>query len=68
MADLTIKAMKAGKAVLLEKPASNNGENMRRIVDAAAKSTALLQIGYMMRQGSWSTLRATCWRGSSWAG
>jgi len=52
MADLTIKAMKAGKAVLLEKPASNNVENMRRIVDAAGQVTALLQIGYMMRQGS----------------
>ena len=50
MADLTVKALQAGKAVLLEKPASNNPENMKRIVDAARRSKALLQIGYMMRQ------------------
>jgi predicted dehydrogenase len=52
MADLTVKALQAGKAVLLEKPAANNPENLKRIVDAAGKSGTLLQIGYMMRQGS----------------
>ncbi|MGA2380642.1 MAG: Gfo/Idh/MocA family oxidoreductase [Spirochaetia bacterium] len=52
MADLTIMALEAGKAVLLEKPAANNPENMKRIVEASRKSTSLLQIGYMMRQGS----------------
>jgi len=52
MADLTIKALEAGKAVLLEKPAANNPENMKRIVEASRKSTALLQVGYMMRQAS----------------
>jgi len=52
MADITIKALEAGKAVLLEKPAANNPVNMKRIVEASRKSTALLQIGYMMRQGS----------------
>ena len=52
MAALTIKALQAGKAVLLEKPAANNPENMKRIVEASRKSKALLQIGYMMRQGS----------------
>jgi predicted dehydrogenase len=52
MADLTVKALQAGKAVLLEKPAANNLANMKRIVEAARKSKGLLQIGYMMRQGS----------------
>jgi predicted dehydrogenase len=52
MADLTIKALEAGKAVLLEKPAANNPVNMKRIVEASRKSTALLQVGYMMRQAS----------------
>jgi predicted dehydrogenase len=52
MADLAVKALEAGKAVLLEKPAANNPENMKRIVDASRKSRSLLQIGYMMRQGS----------------
>lgn len=52
MADLTIKALQAGKAVLLEKPAANNLPNMKRIVDATGKSGSLLQIGYMMRQGT----------------
>jgi predicted dehydrogenase len=52
MADITITALKAGKAVLLEKPAANNPANMRRIVAAWRKGTALLQVGYMMRQAS----------------
>jgi predicted dehydrogenase len=52
MAELTVRALQAGKAVLLEKPAANNQENMRRIVEAARRSKSLLQIGYMMRQGS----------------
>ncbi len=52
MADLTVQALQAGKAVLLEKPASNNRENMKRIVEAHRRGKALLQIGYMMRQGS----------------
>jgi predicted dehydrogenase len=52
MADITVRALAAGKAVLLEKPAANNPENMRLIVEAARKAKALVQIGYMMRQGS----------------
>ncbi len=52
MADIAIAALKAGKAVLLEKPAANNPANMQRIVEASRKSKALVQIGYMMRQGS----------------
>jgi len=52
MADLTIKALEGGKAVLLEKPAANNPQNMKRIVEASRKNRSLLQIGYMMRQGS----------------
>ena len=52
MADITIAALRAGKSVLLEKPAANNPANMKRIVDAARRSKALLQIGYMMRQAS----------------
>jgi predicted dehydrogenase len=52
MADLTVKALEAGKAVLLEKPAANNPENMKRIVQASRRAKSLLQIGYMMRQGS----------------
>jgi predicted dehydrogenase len=52
MAGLTIQALEAGKAVLLEKPAANNVENLRRIVQAHAAGKSLLQVGYMMRQGS----------------
>ena len=52
MADLTVKALKAGKAVLLEKPAANNAQNMARIVEAHRASGSLLQVGYMMRQGA----------------
>jgi len=49
---VVVESLEAGKAVLLEKPAANNPVNMKRIVEASRKSTALLQIGYMMRQGS----------------
>jgi predicted dehydrogenase len=50
MRELTEAAIDAGKAVLLEKPASNNTENMAAIVEAHRKSNTLVQIGYMMRQ------------------
>jgi predicted dehydrogenase len=52
MADVTVKAIQAGKAVLLEKPAANNPESMARILGAYRKGKSLLQVGYMMRQGS----------------
>lgn len=50
MADWTIRALQAGKAVLLEKPASNNVANLQRIADAAGELGGLVQVGYMCRQ------------------
>ncbi len=50
MRRLTEASADAGKAVLLEKPASDTVENMAAIVEAHKKSKTLVQIGYMMRQ------------------
>jgi len=49
MADWTIEALEAGKAVLCEKPAGRNSADARRIVDAAERTGGLVQIGYCWR-------------------
>ena len=48
--DVAIAALKAGKSVLLEKPMAMNAAEARQIVDAAAKSKGILQIGMVRRQ------------------
>lgn len=46
MADLTIRALEAGKAVLVEKPAGRSAADAKRIVDAVEKTGGLVQVGY----------------------
>ncbi|KLU21826.1 oxidoreductase [Caballeronia mineralivorans PML1(12)] len=46
MADLTIEALEAGKAVLVEKPAGRSAADARRIVDAVQRTNGLVQVGY----------------------
>jgi UDP-N-acetylglucosamine 3-dehydrogenase len=45
----TIAALDAGKHVFLEKPMAHTVEDCRRILDAAARSTGILQIGHICR-------------------
>lgn len=49
MADLTIEALEAGKAVLCEKPAGRNAADVRRIVDAVERTGGVVQVGYCWR-------------------
>jgi predicted dehydrogenase len=49
MADLSIEALEAGKAVLCEKPAGRNAADVRRIVDAVERTGGILQVGYCWR-------------------
>jgi len=49
MADLSIEALEAGKAVLCEKPAGRNSADARRIVDAVNRTHGILQVGYCWR-------------------
>lgn len=49
MADLTIEALEAGKAVLCEKPAGRNSEDARRIVEAVERTGGIVQVGYCWR-------------------
>jgi len=49
MADLSIEALEAGKAVLCEKPAGRNSADARRIVEAVERTDGLLQVGYCWR-------------------
>jgi predicted dehydrogenase len=49
MADLSIEALEAGKAVLCEKPAGRSSADTRRILDAVEKTGGLLQVGYCWR-------------------
>ena len=49
MADLSIEALEAGKAVLVEKPAGRNSADTKRIVDAVERTRGLLQVGYCWR-------------------
>ena len=48
-ADLAVKAVDAGKHVLLEKPMAMNAEEARKIVDARKRSGKTLMIGHQMR-------------------
>ena len=49
MADLSIEALEAGKAVLCEKPAGRNSADARRIVEAVNRTDGILQVGYCWR-------------------
>lgn len=49
MADLTIEALKAGKAVLVEKPAGRGFEDTERILEAEKKYNGFVQVGYCWR-------------------
>jgi predicted dehydrogenase len=49
MADLSIEALEAGKAVLCEKPAGRNAADVRRIAQAVERTGGTLQVGYCWR-------------------
>src|SRR5712691_5288752 len=49
MADLSIEALEAGKAVLCEKPAGRNAADVRRIAEAVERTGGTLQVGYCWR-------------------
>lgn len=49
MADLTIEALKKGKAVLVEKPAGRGVQDTQRIVDAVNEYNGFVQVGYCWR-------------------
>jgi predicted dehydrogenase len=49
MADLSIEALEAGKAVLCEKPAGRNSDDARRIVQAVERTGNPVQVGYCWR-------------------
>ena len=49
MADLTIAALQAGKAVLVEKPAGRGVADTQRIVDAVNEYNGFVQVGYCWR-------------------
>lgn len=49
MADLSIEALEAGKAVLCEKPAGRNSADAKRIVEAVNQTNGLFQVGYCWR-------------------
>src|SRR4051794_11078350 len=49
MADLSIEALEAGKAVLCEKPAGRNAADVRRIAEAVERTGGALQVGYCWR-------------------
>lgn len=49
MADLTIEALQAGKAVLVEKPAGRGVADTARIVEAVNKYNGFVQVGYCWR-------------------
>src|SRR4249920_1296072 len=46
MADLSIEALEAGKAVLCEKPAGRHSADARRIVEAVERTGGVVQVGY----------------------
>ncbi len=48
-AEYTIRAAKAGKHVLCEKPMANTAEECQNMIDACAKADRKLMIGYRMR-------------------
>jgi predicted dehydrogenase len=49
MADLTIEALEAGKAVLCEKPAGRSAADAKRIMDVVERTGGLVQVGYCWR-------------------
>ena len=51
-AELTIKALRAGKHVLCEKPMALNAEEARQMKEAADRNGKLLMIGFVRRYGN----------------
>lgn len=49
LAKETLRALKAGKHVLVEKPMANNLQEAKRIVDVAQRSQLTLMTGFLMR-------------------
>ena len=49
MVDYSIACLEAGKSVLVEKPGGSNPGDLERLVNAAAKSKAVVQVGYNFR-------------------
>lgn len=60
MADLTIQALEAGKAVLVEKPAGRGVQDTQRIVEAVKKYNGLVQVGYCWRFAPSIAAMQTC--------
>lgn len=52
MSGLAIRALRAGKKVLLEKPGGNNPEALQKLVSAVDETNGYLTVGYMVRQTS----------------
>jgi len=52
MVDLSIEALNAGKAVLVEKPAGRDVADLKRLCEAVASTGGLLQVGYSYRYAS----------------
>jgi len=52
MVDLSIEALEAGKAVLVEKPGGRNVRDLQRLSDAVQRTGGLLQVGYSYRYAS----------------
>jgi predicted dehydrogenase len=49
LAEITIRAVEAGKHVLVEKPAARNVTELRAVASAAGKSRALVRVGFNHR-------------------
>jgi len=49
LAEEAMKALKAGKHVLVEKPMANNAQEATKIVDLAKKKQRYLMVGFLMR-------------------
>ncbi len=47
--EIAIKAMEAGKHVLIEKPLTDTVENAEKLIDMAAKKKLILQVGHIER-------------------
>jgi predicted dehydrogenase len=52
MVDLSVEALEAGKAVLVEKPAGRHVADLKRLTEAVKATGGLLQVGYSYRYAS----------------
>jgi len=49
MVDTSIRALEAGKSVLVEKPGGSNPSDLQRLADAEKSSSGVVQVGYNFR-------------------